>query len=231
MTKEPSDISAIAALEDELRRKMYRFIRKARKPLTREDVSRQLGISVKLAAFHLDKLVNRGLLKTHYARSKNQKGRGAGRSSKFYEPSDREIDVSIPPRKYSLMASLLISALREVGVEESPDKVVKTTRLRGAQLGKELGKRRRGQKASTTAKNRLGLLGFEPYISSPNELTLQNCPFYELSSQAPDLICPINKAFVEGLLNDADVDVQQSAAGPVDHKCCVSVSLIGGASR
>jgi predicted ArsR family transcriptional regulator len=57
-------IRAVAALDDELRRGMYAFIRKARRPVTREEAAASVGISRKLAAFHLDKLVEVGLLRT-----------------------------------------------------------------------------------------------------------------------------------------------------------------------
>ena len=54
-------IRAVAALDDEFRRGMYAFIRKARRPVTREEAAASVGISRKLAAFHLDKLVEADL--------------------------------------------------------------------------------------------------------------------------------------------------------------------------
>jgi predicted transcriptional regulator len=59
-------IRAVAALEDDLRHGMYEFIRTARHPVTREQAAEAVGISRKLAAFHLDKLVAAGLLRSDY---------------------------------------------------------------------------------------------------------------------------------------------------------------------
>src|ERR687897_682981 len=104
---------AIAALEDDLRRRMYVFIRGQGRPVSRDEAAEQVGISRKLAAFHLDKLVERGLLTAHYARLPGRGGRGAGRSSKLYEPSDLEIDVSIPERRYEIVGAALTEDSKE----------------------------------------------------------------------------------------------------------------------
>ncbi|MBK5228026.1 MAG: winged helix-turn-helix transcriptional regulator, partial [Actinobacteria bacterium] len=91
---------AVAALEDDLRRRMYLFIRSQGRAISRDEAAEHVGISRKLAAFHLDKLVERGLLTAHYARLPGRTGPGAGRSSKLYEPSELEVNVSIPERRY-----------------------------------------------------------------------------------------------------------------------------------
>jgi predicted ArsR family transcriptional regulator len=83
------DVGAISALDDDLRRSMYLFIRGNGRPASREEVADAVGVSRKLAAFHLDKLVDRGLLVATYARPPGRTGRGAGRSAKYYGLSDR----------------------------------------------------------------------------------------------------------------------------------------------
>src|SRR5512134_481393 len=104
------DATAVAALEDDLRRRMYLFVRGLRRPASREEVAHALGVSRKLAAFHLDKLVERGLLVATYARPPGRGGRGAGRSAKYYEPSDREFEISIPERNYDVIGTVLLRA-------------------------------------------------------------------------------------------------------------------------
>ena len=52
---DPGTLSAIAVLADDLRRRMYEFIRRADGPVTRDEAAAAVGISRKLAAFHLDK--------------------------------------------------------------------------------------------------------------------------------------------------------------------------------
>ena len=62
-----ASIRAVAALEDQLRRGMYTYIRQAARPVSRDEAGGAVGISRKLAAFHLDKLVEAGVLSAHYA--------------------------------------------------------------------------------------------------------------------------------------------------------------------
>src|SRR4051794_1510584 len=57
-----SAVSAVAALSDPIRRALFEAIRRAPDALTREQAAAAVGISRKLAAFHLEKLVAVGLL-------------------------------------------------------------------------------------------------------------------------------------------------------------------------
>ena len=137
------DVAALAALEDELRRQMYLEIRQRGRPVSREEVAEAVGVSRKLAAFHLDKLVDRGLLVATYARPPGRGGRGAGRSAKFYEPSDRTFDVSIPERNYDVMGSILVRAIEEERPGERADVAAqRVARRYGEDLGKAERERR-----------------------------------------------------------------------------------------
>ena len=130
-------MSALAALDDDLRRQMYLEIRQRGRPVSREEVAEAVGVSRKLAAFHLDKLVDRGLLVATYARPPGRGGRGAGRSAKFYEPSERTFDVSIPERNYDVMGSILVQAIEEERPGERADEAAqRVARRYGEDLGK-----------------------------------------------------------------------------------------------
>src|SRR5262245_56833751 len=77
------DAEALGALEDELRRNLYLFARSQGRPVNRDEAAAATGISRKLAVFHLDKLVDHGLLTTSFARPPGRGGRGAGRTAKY----------------------------------------------------------------------------------------------------------------------------------------------------
>ncbi len=110
MTSDSAGLAAAAILSDDLRRRMYAFIRAAKAPVTRDEAAASVGISRKLAAFHLDKLVDAGLLVARYA---NPSGvRRVGRAPKVYEPSGVDVRVSIPQREHGLLASILLDAVR-----------------------------------------------------------------------------------------------------------------------
>jgi predicted ArsR family transcriptional regulator len=229
MAEDFRDINSIAALEDELRRSMYQLIRRSEEPQTREDISSALGISIKLAAFHLDKLVDRGLLKAHYARPKGKAGPGAGRSSKFYELSGTEFQLTVPPRHYDLVGSILVETLKQLDKQKDARIAVRLARTKGREIAEKLKakvstKRKRDNPHLEIAKKSLELLGYEPSAQSESEIRLKNCPFHSLARQAPDVVCPINKGLIEGVLINLDVKAKLLTPGPPDGHCCVSVN-------
>src|SRR5205809_883694 len=59
-------VAAIAALDDDVRRALYEHVRAAGAPVTRQEAATGVGISRKLAAFHLDKLVELGVLRSGF---------------------------------------------------------------------------------------------------------------------------------------------------------------------
>src|SRR5919112_4495428 len=107
------DVRAVAALDAPPRQRIYALVRSQGRPVSRDEVAGGVGISRKLAAFHLDKLLERGLLTAHYARPPGRSGPGAGRTSKMYEPSDLQVEVSIPERRYDLVGELLVDAVED----------------------------------------------------------------------------------------------------------------------
>ena len=77
------DLDAIALLADPVRRSAYQAVVDAgMEPVGRDEVAAAVGIGRTLAAFHLDKLVEAGLLEASFARRTGRSGPGAGRPAK-----------------------------------------------------------------------------------------------------------------------------------------------------
>jgi predicted ArsR family transcriptional regulator len=222
-------IGALGALDDELRRGLYLYARERARPVTREEAAVHAGISERLAAFHLDKLVKKGLLKASYARKPGRSGPGAGRSSKFYELSDIQIDVTIPERSYDFVGEILVGALASSEQGRDPkdaarDIASKRGRDVGARVRRELKIRRLGPKrALAVAQDALQRLGFEPHLTEEGVVSLRNCPFHKLARQAPELICGINQSFIDGLLRGLGDDSISAALEPTEGRCCVNL--------
>jgi predicted ArsR family transcriptional regulator len=221
--------SRLGALEDDLRRRLYLFIKSAARPISREDAAREAGISRKLAAFHLDKLVDKGLLKAHYARPPGRSGPGAGRSSKLYEPSEVEIEVSIPARRYDIVGDILIDALESLSPAESP---VEGARRAGGDAGRVVGERVRREsglrppgpeRALSVAESVLRDYGYEPYRDEQGRVALRNCPFHLLSKKAPGLVCSVNQAFIDGMLRGFGNDTVDALLESTPGQCCVKL--------
>ena len=224
--------SAVAALDDVLRRRMYLFIRSEARPVSRDEAAEHVGISRKLAAFHLDKLVQRGLLTAHYARLPGRTGAGAGRSSKLYEPSDIELDISIPERRYDIVGEIMIGALDQDSTDP-PREVAKRVafdkgRSIGAEVKDQMGLRRPGtERALAVAEETLTEYGFEPYREADRSISLRNCPFHTLSRQAPEFVCGLNREFIDGLLRGLGNEGVEAALVPTPGECCVKLRAQG----
>lgn len=222
-------VRKVAALDEPRRRQVFDFVRRARRPVSRDDVAAELGISRKLAAFHLDKLLEHGLVKAHYARPPGRSGPGAGRSAKYYEPSEVQIEVSIPRRRYNLAGELLLEAIRS----EQPDEHARTAALRvarerGHTLGETIRRERRlrplgAERALAVARDVLEEQGFEPYSEHTGVLALRNCPFHALARQAPELMCHINQAFIAGLLRGLGNKTVEAVLACNPGDCCVTL--------
>lgn len=221
------DAKALGALEDELRRTLYVFVRGQGRPVRRDEAATAAGISRKLAAFHLDKLVDRGLLTHTYARPPGRGGRGAGRSAKYYEPSNRQIDVTIPERRYDLLGSVFLRALQS---QEQGEAGEDAARRAAGETGFEIGRAERQrlgipppgpERAMAVTTQVLEETGYEPYRDEGGCLRLRSCPFHGLAEQARDLVCGMNERLVEGIVRGLGNETLGVVLEPVPGECCV----------
>jgi predicted ArsR family transcriptional regulator len=111
MERREAGLAALSSLDDPVRRRLYDFVAGRREPAGRDEAAAAAGIGRPLAAYHLDKLVELGLLTASYQRPPGRGGPGAGRPAKRYERSGAEFTVTVPPRDYELAARLLAVAV------------------------------------------------------------------------------------------------------------------------
>jgi predicted ArsR family transcriptional regulator len=223
-----TDVEGIAALEDPLRRRMYAFVRAQGRPVTRDEVAADAGVSRKLAAFHLDKLAARGLLTTTYARPPGRSGRGAGRSAKYYAPSEREFEVSIPERRYDVMGAILVEAIdRQAPGERTEETATRVARDVGASIGAAERERRRlprpgAERAIAVATEVLGTCGYEPYAEE-GAVRLRSCPFHALAERNRDVVCGLNRELIAGIVHGLGNDTLDVSSAPREGECCVEL--------
>jgi predicted ArsR family transcriptional regulator len=222
-------LAAIALLADELRQRLYRFVAAQLGPVTRDEAAAAVGISRKLAAFHLDKLTAAGLLEATTPDPASRRP-GPGRAPKAYRPAAAEVAVSVPQRRYELLGELLAQAI----VADGPASTTRHTAHqlahdRGVALGERVRAERRlgrlgPERALTVIGELLGACGYAP-VRAPTQLLLRNCPFQQLARRAPELVCGLNQEFLAGLLaglHSRRVDaVLQPDAAADPTRCCV----------
>ncbi|MEX2586660.1 MAG: helix-turn-helix domain-containing protein [Actinomycetota bacterium] len=217
---------ALAVLNDDLRRRIFLFVRRQDHSVSREEIARELGISRKLAAFHLDKLSDNELLDHHFARPEGRSGPGAGRPAKRYRPSGRVIEISVPQRRYELAGRLLLQGIQAQTQDSARDEAHRAAMLEGRRLGaqarRDKGLRPPGpERTLSIAEEVLGECGFEPLRTSPDELILRNCPFQALARLDPDVICNMNLQLIKGLLEGLRSTSAQACLQQDPDHCCV----------
>jgi predicted ArsR family transcriptional regulator len=198
-----ADIAAVALLAEPVRQRLYLYLRDRHEPVGREDAARHAGIAVKLAAFHLDRMAEAGLLDVEYRRLTGRVGPGAGRPAKLYSLSPRSISIDLPQTRYALAASMMATALSGTfSGSDGPDRLQEVAATAGETLGADIrGRTNRARREAVQGK--LEQLGYDPKVQGSGELSLRNCIFSELSVSHRELVCGMNAAFIRGLLHGA----------------------------
>lgn len=233
-----TDLAALSSLDDPVRGSLYEFVTGCARPVGRDEAAAAVGIGRALAVYHLDKLVQTGLLSVTYQRPAGRAGPGAGRPAKLYTRSGREFAVSVPPREYELAARLLVEA---VGADQSGQS---RAALDGAarQLGTQLGaSHRSGAPPAADAPDTppaagvpdagprqdlaavLAQHGFEPFDAPDGAMRLGNCPFHQLAQQDPGTVCGMNLALVDGMITGLGAGELHPVLDPQPGNCCVAI--------
>ncbi|GAA2381013.1 helix-turn-helix transcriptional regulator [Dactylosporangium salmoneum] len=194
---------ALSVLADPRRRAVYEHVAAAGGPVSRDQVAEALEIGRNLAAHHLDKLAEAGLLDVSFARLGGRSGPGAGRPSKLYERSAAEHAVSLPPRGYRVLAEVLADAVEEAGAEPA---LYAAARRQGERLARE------GAPVEETLRG----LGYEPYADG-GVWRLRNCPFDGVARNHPGAVCGANLELLKAALGGG-VRIDPGPEG-----CCVVV--------
>src|SRR4051812_42329378 len=132
-----AQVSAVAALAEPTRRRLYDHVVRQEGPVSRDDAAAATDVPRATVAFHLDKLVDEGLLDVVFERRTGRSGPGAGRPSKLYRRAECDVAVSLPERRYDLAGGLLATALEEALPSGEPPREV--LELRAFDRGRALG--------------------------------------------------------------------------------------------
>jgi len=111
LSQNEADLASVSCLDDRVRDRLYAFVSSRGEPVRRDEAAAAVGIGRALAVYHLDKLVESGLLTASYQRPLGRGGPGAGRPAKVYSRSRGEFMVTVPHREYQLAARLLVQAV------------------------------------------------------------------------------------------------------------------------
>ena len=222
----------LADLRDPVRRALYRYVSQQGAAVGRDEAARAVGIVRPLAAYHLDKLVEDGLLDAHFQRRSGRSGPGAGRPAKLYRRSGRQIELSLPARDYAALAELLARAVQADPTGAAPAALEREAGRLGARLGAEIGGRAgpgAGRRELLAALGEvLAERGYEPYRDAGGALRLRNCPFDRVAAAHRELVCGANLALLRGLVERLGAAAPvQARLDPRPGECCVALRATG----
>ncbi len=228
MSKSDKDLDrqleSIAVLGDPVRRALYLHVQGASEDVSRDQAARQLRISRALAAFHLDKLVEAGLLEASFRRLTGRSGPGAGRPSKLYRRSAQPIDVTLPARRYELAARLMSQAMSAGGTSAALEQAAEAWgRQVGAEARRGMGAKDDPARLLRTALEALRVTGFSPRHDPNGDIVLENCPFVAIQRDAPTLTCGMNLALCRGLVDGLEAPGWAARLEPAPGRCCVII--------
>jgi predicted ArsR family transcriptional regulator len=212
-----TEISVIALLGDPVRRGLYEYVCARGDGVSRSEAAAATGIQRTLAAFHLDRLAEAGLVEVTFARPAGRSGPGAGRPAKLYRRAAAEHQVSVPPRDYRTAAELLADVVDLTGAEPE---LQRSARSRGAAAGRAARREAPARPDDELVTGALTAQGYRPYHDG-GDVRLRNCPFHLLASRHPPLICGMNLALLEGLLSGAGAGGLTARLDPRPGECCV----------
>ncbi|MFD6275952.1 helix-turn-helix transcriptional regulator [Streptomyces sp. NPDC060209] len=217
MSSEDAALEALGVLVDPVRRGLYRHVIGTPGEVGRDAAAEAAGVSRSLAAFHLDKLVEAGLLEVCFRRLSGRSGPGAGRPSKMYRRAEGEHAVSVPPRSYDTASGLLAEVVERAGLDRE---LQAAARAAGEAEGGASG-------SEADPVEIMRSRGYQPFWDG-EKLRLNNCPFHALADQFPALVCGMNLAGIEGLLAGMPDGQEWSAAmDPLPEGCCVALRIAG----
>jgi predicted ArsR family transcriptional regulator len=220
MKQRTSGLAALSGLDDPARGRLYDFVSGRDEPVGRDEAAAAAGIGRPLAAYHLDKLVELGLLTASYRRPEGRRGPGAGRPAKVYLRSGREFAVTVPPREYELAARLLAQAVESDHGGASTAALLAAARDFGAGLAKDS---QASGGALGTVEATLREHGFEPWQDEDGTIRLRNCPFHQLAARHPGIVCGMNLALIGGLVAGLSASELRPELDPEPGRCCVVV--------
>jgi predicted ArsR family transcriptional regulator len=209
------DLVAIGLLQDPVRRALYGHVADAGEEVSRNQAAEAVGVQRGLAAFHLDKLVEAGLLEVSFRRLGERRGPGAGRPAKLYRRASAEVAASLPPRSYETAAHLLAEAVEQAGADLELQAAARRS-------GVEAGRREAASTGAPSVEQVLAARGYEP-VDDGAVLRLRNCPFSNLAREYTVLVCAMNLSLIEGLLEGIGEPAGRAGMDPAPGRCCVAV--------
>jgi predicted ArsR family transcriptional regulator len=217
-------VTRLGALADPIRRALYGFVARQSDAVSRDQAAEGIEVPRHTAKFHLDRLVDEGLLVAEFRRLTGRSGPGAGRPAKLYRRAAEEVTVSVPSRRYDLAGRVLADAVERSMAGMPIDTAIERAAIDAAEAATASADPARGDEDELQrVAGALAHLGYEPRVSGP-DVVLVNCPYDRLAAHHPQVVCRMNRTFVDTVIDRLDCRGVGTVPSNSDDHCCVRVS-------
>jgi len=211
-----SRMAALASLGDEKRRQLFELVASSAGAVGRDEVAQATGLPRSTVSFHLDRLVQDGLLAVEFHKPPGKTGPGSGRPAKMYRPVAGEIGASVPDRNYDLAGELMAAAIERSSAAGEP--------IADALPAEAYRKGSAAAEAAESLEDFLVQAGYRPEPDGDGGFLLPNCPFHRLSDRYPGVVCTMNGAFLRGAAARLDAAGDRVAAADLPGHCCARIT-------
>ena len=224
--------SAVAAVTsafgDPTRRRIYLEAHEHPEGVTASEVAERFELHANVARHHLDKLAAGGYLEVRTGRT--TAGAGAGRPSKRYVATAREVELQFPVHHDDLVMTLLARALELLPREAAEAMAEEVGAEYGRVMASSLGPASEGQRSFRSAlhavADALTAHGFAAHAEGRGDalsIVSDHCPFGGPAVASP-VICAVDRGMVKGMLAAlyGDTDPATASSRALGDDTCVT---------
>ena len=219
-------LAGIAVLADPIRRDLYLYVSGQPAPVSRDQAADGLAIARHTAKFHIDKLAAEGLLDASFKRLSDRRGPGAGRPTKLYARSSKQLSVTLPERRYDIAGQVLAGAIDSAATDGT--RVTDAVTAAAHQWGRAIADQARAAAGSRPSSQRLvdctcealPRYGYAP-ARAGGIIVLNNCPFDTLAREHTQLVCDMNLAIMAAVADRVGKGGLAARLAPAPGRCCV----------
>lgn len=208
---------------DPTRRAMYQHLLRCGDPQTASEVAEPFCIHRTVARAHLEKLRELGLVEAGTRRRP-----GGGRPAKTYATTTARLEISVPPRRYEILAELLLGALEDsLGAEAATAAAERLGRVYGEQTALEIAGEGAHPPLSLSPAAVVSWMASSGYDAAlvgngggSAAIEVHNCVYRELAEQHAEVICGFDCGMLCGMLGcDAAAHTQTRSLVAGDEYC------------
>jgi predicted ArsR family transcriptional regulator len=203
-------------LGDNTRYAIYLELARSHRPLTTAEIADTIGLHPNTVRPHLDRMRDVGLVAVKAG------GRGEiGRPQHRYSLAADAPSLGLEPPVMPVLAGMVLALAERLGAD--PHDAYAVGRSEGGRRSVPF----RGAPSSLEAfVADLDQLGFDPIVCDPDDPTdtavvaFANCPFGELASEHPDLVCSLHHGMIDGFIDAMQDSEVRRFWGVMDRPPC-----------